>query len=129
MATLTLILFTDIVSTFGIFLIALIGFGLAFLVFLCELLIHAKARRLHRKWRTRRALVMANPSWPIHLMAIAKEMRSRRILHADSQQSSNSDGANAGPEKGFFMHPSALIDSNTGIDGLLSGNFNGFARE
>jgi hypothetical protein len=27
------------------------------------------------------------------------------------------------------MHPSALIDSNTGIDGLLSGNFNGFARE
>jgi hypothetical protein len=90
----------------------MIGFALAFLVFLCELLIHAKARRLRRKWRTRRALVLANPSWPTHLMAIANEMRAKRMMaHADSQQSS--DGPNN--DKELFMIPSALLYSNPGL--------------
>lgn len=61
----------DMVSTFGIFLIALIGFALAFLVFLCELLVDAKARRLQRKWRTRRALVRKHLRRKIKFLCIS----------------------------------------------------------
>lgn len=94
----------------------MVGFALAFLVFLCELLVHAKARRFRRKWRTRRALVMASPSLPMHLMTIASEMRARRLAtmgHADSQQSG--DVPSALVDKGLFMKPSALLYANPGI--------------
>ncbi|KAF7637127.1 hypothetical protein Mgra_00003515 [Meloidogyne graminicola] len=82
----------DIFATFGIFLIALLGFALATLTFIGELIVHTKSQRILRKWRTRRALVMANPSLPIHLMAVAKDLREARQQqrfnkNAESQQS------------------------------------------
>uniref|UniRef100_A0A915NQ11 Uncharacterized protein n=1 Tax=Meloidogyne floridensis TaxID=298350 RepID=A0A915NQ11_9BILA len=68
----------DIFATFGIFLIALLGFGLAFIAFIFELIIHSKSQRILRKWRTRRALIMGNPTMPINLMLIARGFKEAR---------------------------------------------------
>ncbi|CAK5115537.1 unnamed protein product [Meloidogyne enterolobii] len=68
----------DIFATFGIFLIALLGFGLAFIAFIFELIIHSKSQRILRKWRTRRALIMGNPTMPINLMLIARGFNEAR---------------------------------------------------
>uniref|UniRef100_A0A914H292 Uncharacterized protein n=1 Tax=Globodera rostochiensis TaxID=31243 RepID=A0A914H292_GLORO len=84
----------DIVSTFGIFLIVLIGFTIALLAFVCELLVDAKARRFHRKWHIRHALVFT-ASNPTHLMAIARQMhhKRKRMTHLDSQTSTETPPA------------------------------------
>ncbi|KAL3118498.1 hypothetical protein niasHT_000263 [Heterodera trifolii] len=84
----------DIVSTFGIFLIVLIGFSIALLAFVCELLVDAKARRFHRKWHIRRALVFTATN-PTHLMAIARQMneKRKRMGHVDSQTSTETPPA------------------------------------
>uniref|UniRef100_A0A183BVR5 Lig_chan-Glu_bd domain-containing protein n=1 Tax=Globodera pallida TaxID=36090 RepID=A0A183BVR5_GLOPA len=84
----------DIVSTFGIFLIVLIGFTIALLAFVCELLVDAKARRFHRKWHIRHALVFT-ASNPTHLMAIARLMhhKRKRMAHIDSQTSTETPPA------------------------------------
>jgi hypothetical protein len=52
---------------------------------------------------------MANPSWPTHLMAIASEMRARRLAHADSQSSEATD------KHQLFMAPARLLYANAGI--------------
>ncbi|KAL3123132.1 hypothetical protein niasHT_005065 [Heterodera trifolii] len=96
----------DIVSTFGIFLIVLIGFSIALLAFVCELLVDAKARRFHRKWHIRRALVFTATN-PTHLMAIARQMneKRKRMGHVDSQTSTETPPA--------FLREELVAEKNT----------------
>uniref|UniRef100_A0A1I8AXZ4 PBPe domain-containing protein n=1 Tax=Meloidogyne hapla TaxID=6305 RepID=A0A1I8AXZ4_MELHA len=118
----------DIFATFGIFLIAILGFGIATITFIFELIIHSKSQRILRKWRTRRALVMANPALPVNLMVIAREFREARqqrqqraYKNADSQQSTEGpkflfgvSTSSSAVERNELMLPADLLNAKKG---------------
>ncbi|KAH7724992.1 Protein W02A2.5 [Aphelenchoides avenae] len=57
----------DMNSTFGIFLISMIGYGAAVILFVAEVYFHWQVRLIRLKWRSRKAVTE-----PVHLMSVAR---------------------------------------------------------
>ncbi|KAI1701695.1 hypothetical protein DdX_15949 [Ditylenchus destructor] len=94
----------DITSTFGIFLIAMIGFATSFVVFLFELYVDWQALNMRLRMRTRRALLAA----PLQILAIVRLFRPSTIdkatiprrkgtsVRVQSEQETNQFGEHSG---------------------------------